>query len=116
MTAQQYVHDILQQHVLPLMQRLPGVIFQQDNARPHTARVSQDCIRTVTILPWIARSPDLFPIEHIWENLGWRVRHAYHEFEGTTDKVSANMERNVSRHHAELDCLNARSYRIVHSR
>ncbi|GFY17698.1 transposable element Tcb2 transposase [Trichonephila clavipes] len=31
-TAQRYVHDILQPHVLPLMQRLPGAIFQQDNA------------------------------------------------------------------------------------
>ncbi|GFU32923.1 transposable element Tcb2 transposase [Trichonephila clavipes] len=50
MTAQRYVHDILQPHVLPLMQRLPGAIFQQDNARPHTARVSQDCVRTVTTL------------------------------------------------------------------
>ncbi|GFX17201.1 transposable element Tcb2 transposase [Trichonephila clavipes] len=40
MTAQWYVHGILQPHVLPLMQRLPGAIFQQDNARPHTARVS----------------------------------------------------------------------------
>ncbi|GFT28685.1 uncharacterized protein TNCV_4832471 [Trichonephila clavipes] len=41
------------------MKRLPGVIFQQDNAQPHTARVSQDCLRTVTSLPWPARSPDL---------------------------------------------------------
>ncbi|GFV14297.1 transposable element Tcb2 transposase [Trichonephila clavipes] len=40
MTAQQYVHDILQPHVLPFGQRLPGAIFQQDNALPHTARVS----------------------------------------------------------------------------
>ncbi|GFY08207.1 uncharacterized protein TNCV_1356191 [Trichonephila clavipes] len=48
MTTQCYVHDILQPHVLPLMQRLPEVIFQQDNARPQTARVSQNCLRTVT--------------------------------------------------------------------
>ncbi|GFX86071.1 uncharacterized protein TNCV_2403671 [Trichonephila clavipes] len=34
MKAQRYVHDILQRHVLPLMQRLPGAIFQQDNAWP----------------------------------------------------------------------------------
>ncbi|KFM61077.1 hypothetical protein X975_20150, partial [Stegodyphus mimosarum] len=59
MTAQRYVHEILQPHVLPLMQRLPGAIFQQDNARPHTARVSQDCLLTVATLPWPARSPDL---------------------------------------------------------
>ncbi|GFW51937.1 DUF1758 domain-containing protein [Trichonephila clavipes] len=38
MTAQRYVHDILQPHVLPLMQRLPGAIFQQENARPHTVQ------------------------------------------------------------------------------
>ncbi|GFW37384.1 l-Fucosyltransferase [Trichonephila clavipes] len=50
MTAQRCVHDILQPHVLPLMQRLRGVSFQQDNARPHMARVSQDCLRTVTTL------------------------------------------------------------------
>ncbi|GFT94365.1 uncharacterized protein TNCV_2391501 [Trichonephila clavipes] len=36
MTAQRYVHDILQPHALPLMQRLPGAIFQQDNARTQT--------------------------------------------------------------------------------
>ncbi|GFU35615.1 transposable element Tcb2 transposase [Trichonephila clavipes] len=69
MTAQRYVHDILQPHVLPLMQRLPGAIFQQDNAQPHTVRLSQDCLRTVTTLSWPALSPDLSPIEHIWDHL-----------------------------------------------
>ncbi|GFX69969.1 uncharacterized protein TNCV_2099871 [Trichonephila clavipes] len=44
MAAQRYVHGILQPHVLPLMQWLPRAIFQQDNARLHTARVSQDCL------------------------------------------------------------------------
>ncbi|GFV27111.1 l-Fucosyltransferase [Trichonephila clavipes] len=48
--SQRYVHDILQPHVLQLMQRLPGAILQQDNAQPHTARVSQYCICTVTTL------------------------------------------------------------------
>ncbi|GFV43717.1 transposable element Tcb1 transposase [Trichonephila clavipes] len=51
-TAHRYVHDILQPHVLPPMQRLPGAIFQHANAYPPTARVSQDCLRTVTTLPW----------------------------------------------------------------
>ncbi|GFS48876.1 transposable element Tcb2 transposase [Trichonephila clavipes] len=54
MTAQWYVHDILQPHVLLLMQRLPKAISQQDNAGSHTARVSQDCFCTVTTLPWPA--------------------------------------------------------------
>ncbi|GFW11893.1 transposable element Tcb2 transposase [Trichonephila clavipes] len=51
-----------QPHVLPLMQRFPGAIFQRDNSRPHTARVSQDYLRTFTTFLWPARSPDLSPI------------------------------------------------------
>ncbi|GFV98651.1 transposable element Tcb2 transposase [Trichonephila clavipes] len=70
MTAQRYIHVILQPHVLPFMQRLPGGIFQQDIARPHTARVLQDCLRAVTTLPRSSRSPYLSPIEHIWDHLG----------------------------------------------
>ncbi|GFU52764.1 transposable element Tcb2 transposase [Trichonephila clavipes] len=53
------------------MQRLPGAIFQQDDARTHTVRVSQDC--TVTTLPWPALSPYFSSIEHIWDHLGRRV-------------------------------------------
>ncbi|GFX25415.1 transposable element Tcb1 transposase [Trichonephila clavipes] len=55
MTAQWYVHDILQPQMLSLMQRLTGAIFQQDNARPHTTRVSHDSLRTVTNLSRPAR-------------------------------------------------------------
>ncbi|GFX21337.1 l-Fucosyltransferase [Trichonephila clavipes] len=54
MSAQWYVHDILQPHVLPLMQRLPGAIFKQDNSRSDMTKVSQDCYRIVTTLPWLA--------------------------------------------------------------
>ncbi|GFX00164.1 transposable element Tcb2 transposase [Trichonephila clavipes] len=67
MTARRYVYDIMQPHMLPLMQRLPEAIFQQDNAQSHTVRVSQDCLHTVTNLPWPARSPYLSPIKHIWD-------------------------------------------------
>ncbi|GFW89308.1 transposable element Tcb1 transposase [Trichonephila clavipes] len=75
MKAQRYVHDTLQPHVSTLIHRLAGAIFQQDNARLHPARVSEDCLRTVTTLLWPARSLDLSPIEHIWDYLGWRVGH-----------------------------------------
>ncbi|GFT85145.1 uncharacterized protein TNCV_496161 [Trichonephila clavipes] len=47
-----------------------------------------------------------------FETTSW----ASHEFERTRGKVTANIKRNVSRHHTELVCLNDRSYRIVHSR
>ncbi|GFT51793.1 hypothetical protein TNCV_4440841 [Trichonephila clavipes] len=40
------------------------------------------------------------------------VSWTFHEFERNRSTVTANMERNVSRHHTELVCINARSYRI----
>ncbi|GFT94879.1 transposable element Tcb2 transposase [Trichonephila clavipes] len=45
LTGQRYVDDILRPHVGPFLNGLPGAISQQDNARPHTARVAQDFLR-----------------------------------------------------------------------
>ncbi|GFV43103.1 transposable element Tcb2 transposase [Trichonephila clavipes] len=97
MTAQRYVHDILQLHVLPLMQRLPGTLFQKGNIRPHTARVSQDCLRTVAILPWPAQSSDLSPIEHIWDHLGRRVGHptSLNELEARLQQIWNEMSQDI---------------------
>ncbi|GFU70203.1 transposable element Tcb2 transposase [Trichonephila clavipes] len=64
--GQRYIDDILRPHVGPFLNGLPGEIFQQDNARPHTARVAQDFLRHFQTLPWPARSPDLSPVEHVW--------------------------------------------------
>ncbi|GBO22443.1 hypothetical protein AVEN_215841-1 [Araneus ventricosus] len=68
-TAGRYVNDILRPHVGPFLNGLLGAIFQQDNDRPHTVRVTQDFLRHVQTLPWQARSPDLSPIEHVWDQL-----------------------------------------------
>ncbi|GFV97189.1 transposable element Tcb1 transposase [Trichonephila clavipes] len=97
MTAQRYVHDILQIHVFPLSQWLPGTIFQQDNARLHTARVPQDCFCTVTTLPWPARSPDLSPIEHIWDHLGRRVGYftSLNELKARLQQIGDEMSQDI---------------------
>ncbi|GFV04896.1 DDE_3 domain-containing protein [Trichonephila clavipes] len=46
-----------------------GKIFQQDNTHPHTARVAQDFLRHFQTPPWPARSPNLSPVEHVWDQL-----------------------------------------------
>ncbi|GFW79247.1 transposable element Tcb2 transposase [Trichonephila clavipes] len=55
LTGQLYVDDILRPHVGPFLNGLPGTMFQQDNARPYTARGAHDFLRHFQTLPWPAR-------------------------------------------------------------
>ena len=55
--------------LLPFLRQEGDVLFQQDIVRSHTAAAMQRVIRGVQQLPWPARSPDLSPIEHVWDVL-----------------------------------------------
>ncbi|UYV65699.1 hypothetical protein LAZ67_3005177 [Cordylochernes scorpioides] len=73
MTAQRYVDDVLRPVTLPYLQGVPNALYQQDNARPHTARISQQALQDVQMLPWPPYSPDISPIEHVWDIIGRRL-------------------------------------------
>ncbi|UYV72410.1 Transposase [Cordylochernes scorpioides] len=73
MTAQRYVDDVLRPVTLPYLQGVPNALYQQDNARPHTARISHQALQDVQMLPWPPYSPDLSPIEHVWDIIGRRL-------------------------------------------
>ena len=70
-TAQRYIDQILQPHVVPFFHAHPNFIFQQDNARAHSARVTQDFLHQQNIQTMVqpAMSLDLNPIEHFWDML-----------------------------------------------
>ncbi|GFS94999.1 transposable element Tcb1 transposase [Trichonephila clavipes] len=45
LTGQLYADDILRPHLGPFLNVHPGAIFQQDNTRPYTARITQNFLR-----------------------------------------------------------------------
>lgn len=76
--AERYI-EVLEQHMLPSRQRLfrgRPCIFQQDNARPHSAKVTKAWLHSkgVRVLDWPACSPDLSPIENVWRIMKRRIR------------------------------------------
>uniref|UniRef100_A0AAY4BIP7 Tc1-like transposase DDE domain-containing protein n=1 Tax=Denticeps clupeoides TaxID=299321 RepID=A0AAY4BIP7_9TELE len=76
--AEKYI-QVLEQHMLPsrchLFQGRP-CIFQQDNARPHSASITTSWLRRrrIRVLKWSVCSPDLSPIENIWRIIKRKVR------------------------------------------
>ena len=78
LTGQKYRDNVLAPHVVPHFDNhalADRPMFMDDNARPHRARIVQHFLQqeAVQTIPWPAMSPDMNPIEHVWDFIGQKI-------------------------------------------
>ncbi|GFT52445.1 transposable element Tcb1 transposase [Trichonephila clavipes] len=76
LTAGRYSDEILRPIVVPYAAAIrDDFILMDDNCRPHCADLVEDFLfeEGIVRMEWPASSPDMNPIEHVWNALGRRL-------------------------------------------
>jgi hypothetical protein len=121
--AHGYVTTIVEPHVIPFAPFIGDqFVFMHDNARPHIAGIVRDYLEetNITTMVWPARSPDLNPIEPVWDMLGRRLRasdprpNSLAEARNRLVEIWENLDQNDIR--AEIESMQRRCQAVIRAR
>ena len=110
LTKEKY-HSILQRHAIPSGLKLcgHGFVLQQDSDPKHTSKLCRKYLQrkedhdVLVVIDFLPQSPDLYPIEHLWEHL-------------KRDKTKYTITSQDTLWHAINVCWNNLKPEIIHKR
>lgn len=75
MNSEEY-RAILDNELVPFLPEISTLIFQQDHSSIHTSNLMKQFFKMhdVNVMEWIPQSPDLNPIEFLWNEVNRRIR------------------------------------------
>ena len=115
LNAHRYLEEVVRSHVLPFVRgQRRNMTFQQDNTRPHAACLIMNFFRheNVLVMAWPSMSPDLSPIEDVWDEMDRWLRQRPNQpvtqevWQEIPQAFHANLEASMRRRCQE--CANAR--------
>ena len=82
-------------------------MFQHDNAWPHVARICTQFLEAenIPVVLWPAYSPDMLPIEHVWNALDRRARQrsSSRQYPATSHSHLRGVRQNSTGHNQQPD-------------
>ncbi len=107
LNTRKYRDEILKPIFVPFIHDHP-LMLQHDNARPHVARICTQFLEAenIPVISWPVYSPDMSPIEHVWNALVRHIRqHVPVQYPAISNTHWRVVDQYFTGHHQQPDQL-----------